>query len=1043
MKNNIIIILMCCLLFGGGGLQAFSQNDGDFNPPNPDEPAAIDYCRLMVSADPAEAAYVSGGGKYIVNGNSVYISTSANNNENYTYTFLYWTLNGEKTSYSQYFWFTPQKGNFELVAHYEKKEVIFDPNNPDEPSATNVKRKYYLTLTSSIKDACSFNIASGIKHEEQSSINVYAYLNSGYQFDGWKLNGTLVSTSQNYFFNMPSVNSTLEACVSEIPFDPDSPADPSGSGTNVDLSGRQIIDLIIGNANNAVDKTRVVFNEQKTLGYDTGSDASKFVSTDANYQIYTLDSDGAKYSVNQRPVSNGEVPIGIIVKQAGSVTISATRLDCSVFIYDKLLDVTQSLATNGYSFTSTAGTIEDRFVIKTFSADKYRLFYLVDGKEYQMKEYESGAEVKPIEEPTKEGYTFSGWSEIPSTMPAKDVTVTGNFIANKYKIIYTVDGKEYQTAEVEYGAKLNPIDEPTKEGYTFSGWSEIPNTMPAKDVTVTGTFNINKYKIIYVVDGKEYQTAEVEYGTELNPIDEPTKEGYTFSGWSEIPSKMPAKDVTVTGSFTKGAYKLVYIVDGVVYKTINYDYGITITPEPEPEREGYTFSGWSEIPGTMPAKEVTITGTFTINKYKLIYKVDDAEYKTFDFEYGAELNPIDEPTKEGYTFSGWSEIPNTMPAKDVTVTGTFNINKYKIIYVVDGKEYQTAEVEYGTELNPIDEPTKEGYTFSGWSEIPSKMPAKDVTVTGSFTKGAYKLVYIVDGVVYKTINYDYGITITPEPEPEREGYTFSGWSEIPGTMPAKEVTITGTFTINKYKLIYKVDDAEYKTFDFEYGAELNPIDEPTKEGYTFSGWSEIPGTMPAKDVTVTGTFNINKYKIIYVVDGKEYQTAEVEYGTELNPIDEPTKEGYTFSGWSEIPETMPAKDVTVTGSFSINKYKLIYKVDDVEYKTIEVDYGATITAEAEPTKEGYTFSGWSEIPATMPAKDVTITGFFTKDVQILVGDVNNDGTVDISDYIGVANHILGNTPEGFNEKAADVNSDGSIDISDYIGVANIILTGKP
>jgi len=68
---------------------------------------------------------------------------------------------------------------------------------------------------------------------------------------------------------------------------------------------------------------------------------------------------------------------------------------------------------------------------------------------------------------------------------------------------------------------------------------------------------------------------------------------------------------------------------------------------------------------------------------------------------------------------------------------------------------------------------------------------------------------------------------------------------------------------------------------------------------------------------------------------------------------------------------------------------------------------------------------------------------YSKKAGITLGDVNNDGVVDISDYIGVANHILGNTPEGFNEVAADVNNDGSIDISDYIGVANIILTGKP
>lgn len=60
-----------------------------------------------------------------------------------------------------------------------------------------------------------------------------------------------------------------------------------------------------------------------------------------------------------------------------------------------------------------------------------------------------------------------------------------------------------------------------------------------------------------------------------------------------------------------------------------------------------------------------------------------------------------------------------------------------------------------------------------------------------------------------------------------------------------------------------------------------------------------------------------------------------------------------------------------------------------------------------------------------------------------LGDGNGDGVVDISDYIGVANHILGNTPAGFNVDAADVNKDGVIDISDYIGVANIILTGSP
>ena len=63
-------------------------------------------------------------------------------------------------------------------------------------------------------------------------------------------------------------------------------------------------------------------------------------------------------------------------------------------------------------------------------------------------------------------------------------------------------------------------------------------------------------------------------------------------------------------------------------------------------------------------------------------------------------------------------------------------------------------------------------------------------------------------------------------------------------------------------------------------------------------------------------------------------------------------------------------------------------------------------------------------------------------IDYMTGDINGDGVVNVSDYIGIANHILGSTPAGFNVKAADVNEDNTINVSDYIGVANIILTGS-
>ena len=301
------------------------------------------------------------------------------------------------------------------------------------------------------------------------------------------------------------------------------------------------------------------------------------------------------------------------------------------------------------------------------------------------------------------------------------------------------------------------------------------------------------HKLIYMVDGEEYKSYNVEEDDPITPEAAPTKEGYTFSGWSDIPATMPAHDVTITGTFSINSYKLTYTVDGQEYKSSTVVYGATVTPETAPTKEGYTFSGWSEIPETMPAHDVTITGTFSINSYKLIYTVDGQEYKSSTVQYGATITPETTPTKEGYTFSGWSDIPATMPAHDVTVTGTFNINSYKLIYTVDGQEYKSSTVEYGATITPETAPTKEGYTFSGWSDIPATMPAHDVTITGTFSVNSYKLTYMIDNEVYKNVTYEYGATITPEPTPEGNYATFE-WTDLPQTMPAHDVVVHATYT---------------------------------------------------------------------------------------------------------------------------------------------------------------------------------------------------------------------------------------------------------
>ena len=195
----------------------------------------------------------------------------------------------------------------------------------------------------------------------------------------------------------------------------------------------------------------------------------------------------------------------------------------------------------------------------------------------------------------------------------------------------------------------------------------------------------------------------------------------------------------------------------------------------------------------------------------------------------------------------------------------------------------------------------------------------------------------------------------------------------------QNIAVNPYVTVEKKAVIYMVDGEEYQRDSVAVTANIVPVEAPTKEGYTFSGWSEIPATMPDNDVTVTGTFVVNTHNVVYVVDGTEYQKVEnVAFGTTLAAIDAPTREGYTFSGWSEIPATMPDNDVTVTGTFTVNKYAVIYMVDGEECRRDSVEYGATITLAENPTRESHDFSGWSGYPEdlTMPAGDVIITGAF-------------------------------------------------------------------
>ena len=164
--------------------------------------------------------------------------------------------------------------------------------------------------------------------------------------------------------------------------------------------------------------------------------------------------------------------------------------------------------------------------------DSYTVTYIVDDEIWQEQTYKIGVPIVLLEEPVKEGYTFSGWSDVPDNMPANDLKVFGNFVVNTYTITYFVDEEIYAVDSVLYGDTITLLKEPIKQGYKFSGWSEVPVVMPAYDIEIYGSFSIvvfsdfiesdvkiNNIKkvlingVIYILVNDEIYTI---YGTKVN-----------------------------------------------------------------------------------------------------------------------------------------------------------------------------------------------------------------------------------------------------------------------------------------------------------------------------------------------------------------------------------------------------------------------------------------------------------------------------------------------------------------------------------------------
>ena len=278
----------------------------------------------------------------------------------------------------------------------------------------------------------------------------------------------------------------------------------------------------------------------------------------------------------------------------------------------------------------------------------------------------------------------------------------------------------------------------------------------------------------------------------------------------------------------------------------------------------------------------------------------------------------------------------------------------------------------------------------------ASVPADVTELTVQWTAPTYAVTLNTNGGTINNGNvtgYTYGVGATLPTDVTRTGYTFKGWDkEIPETMPAENITVKAQWEINQYTITFDTNGgSEIAPITQDHGTKITAPANPTRKGYTFKGWDkEIPKTMPAENITVKAQWEINQYTITFDTNGgSEIAPITQDYGTKITAPDNPTRKGYTFKGWDkEIPETMPAENITVKAQWKINQYTITFDTNGgSEIAPITQDYGTKITAPDNPTRKGYTFKGWDkEIPETMPAENLTITARW-RDTEKPTGEI--------------------------------------------------------
>ena len=714
-----------------------------------------------------------------------------------------------------------------------------------------------------------------------------------------------------------------------------------------------------------------------------------------------------------------------------------------------------------------------------------------NGTVLKTQQVEHGKAATAPANPTRTGYTFTGWDKAFTNVTA-DLVVTAQYSANTYTVTFKDwNGTVLKTQQVQYGGAATAPANPTRVGYTFTGWDKAFTNVTA-NLVVTAQYSINTYTVTFKDwNGTVLKTQQVQYGGAATAPANPTRTGYTFTGWDKafnnvtanlvvtaqyvqnepvstpVPSDAPqivVESKTTSAGSTVAVNISIANNPGFVTMGIQvaYDSNLTLLSVSDTGLvPGQMFSTEIENPQPLYWANPTATADCTVNGKiaTLTFKVaDNAEEGEYHIRVSYDYDNYDIYNQSGEAVQ-FATVNGTLTVTDVVygdVNGDGRVNNLDgmvlMRHLAKWPSYPASMISPGADVNADGRinnldgmilmrhlakwPAYATLPYSSQKGIVAVRPDnttfenEPTIVVGNAEAAPGETVRIPielannPGVVVMGImvGYDENLTllgfedtgllpgqlhstVIENPQPLFWGNTTSGNCTENGVIIYLEFKVADDAAPGTYSITVTYD---YENYDI-YNYDGEPVEFAVQNGaVTVAAAQPEMHTVTFKDW-----------------DGTVLKTQEVQYGGDAEAPADPTRVGYTFTGWDKAFTNIMA-DLVVTAQYSINTYTVTFKDwNGTVLKTQEVQYGGDAEAPADPTRVGYTFTGWDKAFTNITA-DLVVTAQYE-----MLGDVDGDGNVSMADALTILRMAMDILPVE-NQQIADVDGDGFITSMDAL-----------